>query len=69
MANSDTEPEDSINLDASSSQELKRDVVKCVDIDPAASGVIPDMHIGSVRSTTKRREILAQPFDGLDGIG
>jgi len=69
MANADTEPEDPINLDASSSQELKRVVIKCVDIDPADSGLIPDMHIGSVRSKTKRRELLDHPFDGTHEMG
>ncbi len=69
MSHAEIDPEDPINLDASSSQELKRPVIKCVDIDPADSSVIPDMHIGSVRSKTKRREFLSQPFDSMDGMG
>jgi hypothetical protein len=55
--------EEPINLDASSSQELKREVVaRQADDDPTLSHVIPDVLTHSVRSATKHRELLNQPF-------
>ena len=59
-------PDDSINLDASASQELKRIVVaKQAEDDPSKSHVIPDALTHSIRSATKNREILKQQFGDL----
>jgi hypothetical protein len=55
--------EEPINLDASSSQELKREVVaRQANEDSSHSHVIPDALTHSVRSATKHRELLNQPF-------
>jgi len=57
------DPEDSINLDASASQELKRAIIaNQEDDDPTKSHVIPDALTHSIRSTTEKRELLKQPF-------
>ena len=59
----DINPDDSINLDASTSQELKRIIVaKQADDDPSKSHVIPDALTHSIRSSTGNREILKQSF-------
>ncbi|MCA9078209.1 MAG: hypothetical protein KDA93_24480 [Planctomycetaceae bacterium] len=60
----DFNPDDSINLDASASQELKRVIVaKQAEDDPTKSHVIPDALTHSIRSATRNREILKQKFD------
>ncbi len=59
----DINPEDSINLDASASQELKRVIVaKQAEDDPSKSHVIPDVLTHSIRSATEQRELLKQQF-------
>ncbi len=57
------DPDDSINLDASASQELKRVIVaKQAEVDPSKSYVIPDALTHSIRSATSQRELLKQQF-------
>ncbi|MGD9857568.1 MAG: hypothetical protein AB7U20_21710 [Planctomycetaceae bacterium] len=55
--------EEPMNLDASSSQELKRVVVaRQADEELTSSHIIPDALLRSVRPETACRELLSQPF-------
>lgn len=66
MTGTDIERDQPINLDASTSQELKRIVVaKQADEDPSASHVIPDVPRPAARSNSDCRELLNQPFEVL----